>query len=73
MRLISENTSNGIIRLTGSIENVLYAKIDSGNVVKLNPGKAGYSLGLGGIGETFIEVKDSLGELCTAPQSTGVC
>jgi len=72
MRLIYENDNESVIRLTGSIENVLYSKIDSLNAVRLNPQKAGYSLGLGGIGDSFKDIKDSLGELCTAPQATGV-
>jgi len=72
LRQVIKKNLPGRIRLTGSINNVLTSTIDEVNAERRNPVIVGYSRGLGAVGDSFIRVKDTFGELCTTPDFTGV-
>lgn len=72
LKLIAEKEFTPRIALTGSIQNVLTARISEENALRRTPTQTGYSLGLGAAGASYDEVKNKLGELCTTTDTVGV-
>ncbi len=55
----------GRLRVTGSLQNVLFARIDEAAVRALRFSETGYSLGLGALGENAADAMPLLGEMIT--------
>ncbi len=55
----------GRLRVTGSLQDVLFARIDGAAVRGLRFSETGYSLGLGALGESAADAMPLLGEMIT--------
>ncbi|MDN7023535.1 STAS domain-containing protein [Methanoculleus sp. FWC-SCC1] len=67
VRYSIETTSRdpGRLRVTGSIQDVLFARIDEAAIHALRFSDTGYSLGLGALGENAADAMTLLGEMIT--------
>lgn len=72
LKRLEQDQKRCIIKLTGSIGNVLTSVVNEGNAQPRTPAMTGYSLGLGAFGPNFQSVSKQLGELCTSSTMTGV-